>query len=104
MLKYNNYSLISSILDYFILDPKNYEFLDLPWLINTYFESATLPEDRLSNKFIHSDKTFVGSAEQSFIEFVSKNKATKNKKYISCTPCVRLDDNKDIYHIKQYNK
>lgn len=94
--------LTTDILDYFV--DKGFEYIDVPWLISKSTEKLTLPSDRLSNSFVEKDVTFVGSAEQGFLELYLKDKIEKNKDYVSFSPCVRLNDNQTIYSKETFYK
>jgi seryl-tRNA synthetase len=72
---------------------KKYTPTTVPMLVDTDVAEMTKPKDR--SHIFHNDKTYVGSAENSFIQ-LWKEKKIQYGKYMGITPCFRdepiLDD------------
>src|SRR5690606_24534974 len=69
----------------------NFEYIDLPYIIEEKYINITLPENLIPLK--HNDNNFyVGSAEQSFIKYMTEGKLYKSN-YQSITICNRDEKN-----------
>lgn len=94
-----NYRLISeAILQY---EKLGYQYLEVPWIVPSDAIKITLPVDRKAFS-IDNHGYLVGSAEQSFLDLILRNKL-KDGKYVAATPCFR-DDKIDEYHQKYFFK
>ena len=77
------------------------EFKDVPWFIDFDTAMITCPSPDLLAK--SDTKSFVGSAEQGFLQLEVEKKLPKGK-FVACTPCFRFGDNQDDLHQEQFMK
>jgi len=79
---------------------KSFNFIEVPWTVENNISAVTTPLDKKPFKTPIGD--LVGSAEQSFISLMSKNKIDKGR-WATITPCFR-DDKEDELHQKYFMK
>lgn len=93
-----NYKRLLEAQDYYT--EFGYKPIDVPWTVSKLIIDITIPRD---NKPAALGKDYlVGSAEQSFLQLISK-KELKPGKYSALTPCFR-DDLEDELHKKYFMK
>lgn len=80
----------------------NFEYIDLPYVIEEKYINITLPKNLIPLK--HNDNNFyVGSAEQSFIKYMTEGKLYKSN-YQSITICNRDEKNLNKYSLLNFIK
>lgn len=78
-----------------------YQNIEVPWIVDNEAIAATLP-DGATQFVLHTGKSLVGSAEQSFVDLIIKG-ALAPGMYQATTPCFR-DDPVDEFHQKYFMK
>lgn len=80
---------------------KGYRMLDVPMIVSKEACAVTTPEGRLS--LGHLGDSYVGSAEQSFIELHAQGLLPKGK-HMALTPCYRDEWVLDDLHLNMFLK
>jgi seryl-tRNA synthetase len=93
-----NWGRISRAIDYYKY--KGYKHVGVPWTVSEQSIMATLdnPAKLLKTK----QGCPVGSGEQAFIERIREG--DEIKKAVCCTPCFRMEDKYDKYHLPYFMK
>jgi hypothetical protein len=83
-----------------VYEAEGFEYIETPWVTSEWAVKSTLPSDR---KGLSCDGgMLVGSAEQGFIELMSKGGIAPGR-YVSAGPCFR-DDVQDDLHQQTFFK
>lgn len=95
-----DYSLIADAIEYY--QDQGYELIDVPWTVPEHVLKITCKENHMfeNNKYLNN--YLVGSAEQSFLDLIKRNKLRFGK-YCAVTPCFRNDE-EDELHQKYFMK
>lgn len=97
-----DYVLLGEVMEYY--KSIGYEEIDVPWLINEKYDLLTRPNNKNSCIIDNDGRHFVASAEQGFLSICLTNGMKYNKVFVSCTPCIRLNDCDDNYHQETFMK
>ena len=95
-----DYSLIADAIDYY--QDNGYKLIDAPWTVSEQALKITTTKEHNIKNNEYLDKYLVGSAEQSFLELIKRNKLRFGK-YCAVTPCFRNDE-EDELHQKYFMK
>lgn len=95
----NYWKSISEAVDFYV--NLGYDYKDVPWMVDKTSVEATYSG---KNGIVDNDPNgyLVGSAEQSFLHVWDELEV--GKKYMSCTPCFRVEDIIDKYHRPYFMK
>lgn len=79
---------------------KGFSYVEVPWMVDDRFVQVTYPDDCPQESCFQTPKgTLVGSAEQSFLAFVSGGYGEYgSKKLVAVTPCFRDHQPDDEFH------
>jgi hypothetical protein len=93
-----NYTFLAKAIEYY----KNlgYREIETPWVVPLETMQITLPEDLKPAPY--NKNYLVGSAEQGFLDLRIKEKIIG--KFVSTTPCFRINDCKDSLHQEYFMK
>ena len=80
---------------------RGYKPISVPMLVDVDVAELTKPKDR--KHIYHNDLTYVGSAENSFIQ-LWKNGNIKHGKYMALTPCFRDEPKLTDTHLRVFIK
>lgn len=81
---------------------RGFDFINVPICVSFESSQATKPPG-VPERFHRGMDVYVASAEQSFIEMVTKGKLTKGK-YSAITPCMRSESQLDDTHYEMFMK
>ncbi len=93
-----DYIVLAQALSFY--EGHGFYYLEVPWTVSAEAINQTLPAGKKPDLFLGS-KYLVGSAEQSFIEYMLQKKTLG--KHCAITPCFR-DDAEDEWHQKYFMK
>lgn len=88
-----DYNLIGKAVDFYV--GKGYEHINVDWMVAPQFSFATYRKKGAQFRTLSSSgyaQHLVGSAEQGFIQSVSKKEVEFDRRYVSVTPCFRRGD------------
>lgn len=88
-----NYDILADAIDYY--GQAGYQHINVPWLVNDEAFSVTYP-GHLENQYVCPNGTFIGSAEQGFLQLILDDQLAPGY-YMASTPCYRNEFSFDDY-------
>ncbi len=93
-----DYLVLAQALSFY--EAHGFSYIEVPWAVSEAAINETLPPGKKPDIFLNG-KCLVGSAEQSFIEYMLQERTLG--KHCAITPCFR-DDVEDEWHQKYFMK
>lgn len=95
----NDWNLIKKALEYYT--GLGYIYKETPWIVSPEITELTCPD--IQKSLHNTTQSFVGSAEQGFIQLALQGQLIPGVKYVSASPCIRLGETDEL-HQEQFFK
>lgn len=101
-----DYTLIAEAMSFYT--HLGYTPVEVPWIVPHNISYLTCHDDDLvfwtkTNKS-NMGRALVGSAEQGLLDLIISKSLPLNKKYVSCSPCFRVNNDDSPIHFDQFMK